>query len=165
MVSGNCVKTTSSSGVFQMCKLEVRMSLVKVMTNGEECVGMVFFQRKFCCMGSKYAEHARWRSWSWPVLSLLSSRTEGGNLRLEPTQYCVCVCVWVRCACLWLSELLDFQHIGLQVRKLGVRFMCDKLPTYGIIRATPPLFPVFLTEGNTFLTYSELNLFQTSPFY
>lgn len=133
MVSGNCVKTTSSSGVFQMCELEVRMSLVKVMTNGEESVGMGFVHRKFCCIGCKYAEHARRLSWSWPVLSLLSSHTKGGNLRPEPTQHCVCacVCVVVRCACLWLSELLDFQHIGLQVRKLGVRFMCDKLPTYG----------------------------------
>lgn len=35
------------------------MSLVKVMTNGEESVSTAFVEREFCCMGCKYAEHAR----------------------------------------------------------------------------------------------------------
>lgn len=41
MLSGKYVKPTSSSGVFQMCELEVGMSLVKVMTNGEGRVSTV----------------------------------------------------------------------------------------------------------------------------
>lgn len=35
VLSGKYVKSTSNSCVFQMCELEVGMSLVKVMTNGE----------------------------------------------------------------------------------------------------------------------------------
>lgn len=38
VLSGKFVKSTSNSCVFQMCELEVRMSLVKVMTNGERRV-------------------------------------------------------------------------------------------------------------------------------
>lgn len=89
-------------------------------------------------MGCKYAEHARWLYRSSLVMSSFSSHTEG-NPRPGPTQQRVCVCG--RCGCVWLSELLDFQHVELQVWKLGVRFMCDKLPTCGLIGATPPFSP------------------------
>ena len=136
-------ENTSSFCVSLMCELDVGMSLVKVMTNRqgrvEHRVGVGGTEQ--CSMGCKYAEHARWLYRSLLVMSSFSSHTEG-NPQPGPTlqRVCVCVCVCVRCGCVWLSELLDFQHVELQVWKLGVRFMCDKLPTCGLIGATPPFF-------------------------
>lgn len=90
-----------------------------------------------CYMGRKYAKHARSLFWSLHVMSSFFCRAEEKkNPRPRLTQPCVCVC-----ACEWVSELLDFQHVELQVWKLGVRFMCDELPTCGLIGATPPFPP------------------------
>lgn len=59
------------------------------------------------------------------------------------------------------SELLDRQNIKLQVWELGVRFMCDKLPAYGLIGAIPhfptpfvPFLPSF-KRAKTFLPQLE----------
>lgn len=95
-----------------------------------------------CYMGWKYSKYARLLYWSSSVMSSFFSRT-GGNVWPGPSPKCVWVSV-----CDWVSELLDFQHVELQVWKLGVRFMCDKLPTCGLMGATPPFppptsFPLF----------------------
>lgn len=122
----------SSDFVFQMCELEVATSLVKAMTNGaaRRSVGRGGRNTLYCSTGVHICRACP----PTPLIlacNVFLPRRWGKPMDSAPR---ACLHVSVRVWICWTSRKFD-----TQVWKLGVRFMCDKWPTRGIIQATRPL--------------------------
>lgn len=123
--------SVSGACVFQMCELEVATSLVKAMTNGAVrwSAGRVGDTHCIVAWGANMPSMPT--DSTDPGLWCPSSPVQREAHGLGPTCGFARVCMRVHVWICWTSWEFD-----MQVWKLGVRFMCDKLPTCGIIGAT-----------------------------
>lgn len=107
VLPGKDEKSTSSSCVFQMCELEVGMSLVKVMTNG---VG-----ESEHGLGLERPSHATWGAnmpsmpadFTDPQLQCPRPPPAPGESH-GPAQQHMCVCMCGRRGCVWVSEWVNY---------------------------------------------------------